>query len=110
MEIQTLALVDAEPARDLVALDATPLPATQSAMDKVLVRNVFGPANNPPRITSSGSKTAETTETVSFDISAEDTEDPSGLKFELVGEGIAGASLKPIDDDPSRVMFECPPL
>lgn len=110
MEIQTLALVDAEPARDLAALDATPLPAIQAAMEKVLVRNVFGPANNPPRITSSGSKTAETTEPVSFDISAEDTEDSSGLKFELVGEGIAGASLKPIDDDPSRVMFECPPL
>lgn len=109
MEIQALALVDAEAARDLATVEAAPSVALQAAMDRVLVRNIFGPANNPPRITSSASKTAETTEPVSFDITAEDTEDESGLKFELVGEGIEGAALKPTDE-PSRVMFECPPL
>jgi hypothetical protein len=109
MEIQALALVDAEVSRDLAAISATPSPDLQTAMDEVLKRNIFGPANNAPRITSSASKTAETEETVVFDITAEDTEDEAGLRFELVGDGIAGAALKPTDS-PSRVMFECPPL
>lgn len=106
-EVQVLSLVDAQ-AADGIGHDTAPASeADLKPAQDVLVRNIFGPANNPPQITSSGSKAAESGSPVSFDVTAKDPEDLPGLRFEIVESQIEGAVLK-ATEDPSKMMFESP--
>lgn len=108
-EIQALTLVDAEADRDFMDQVWAENAASLEKAKGILTRNIFGPANNPPRITSSGSKAAETGEPIEFDVTADDPEGAEGLKFELVESNVAGAQLTPADS-PGKANFVAPAL
>ena len=108
-QIDAISMVDSDATRDFKNDLLVDEGSLQKMSDAILVRNMFGPANIPPRITSSTSKSAETGELVTFDITAEDPDELNGVGFELVDCKIEGAILKPTDN-PMKVLFEAPAL
>lgn len=111
MTVDVIAMVDAEPARDF----GTEIRELKKELDDynlaILRRNMFGPANNAPRLTN-GVRTSKTESdsSVSYTISASDADKKDYVSFELISCEIAGAKLvqrKPTD---FRATFSCPKL
>lgn len=59
----------------------------------IVRRNIFGPPNSPPEITSRSSDNLKVGESISMRIEADDENDDDEMNFELVESSLAGATL-----------------
>ena len=108
MKVEVLALVDAAENREFLAAIIKPEKEIKSYEDKILSRNIFGPANSPPSLSVSR-KSYETGEDISFTLSGRDPDDKDKLSYELVDAGgIEGIEI--IQKGDTRATFKCPPL
>lgn len=72
-------------------------------------RNIFAPANNPPVLPATISKSFEEGSDVSFTVSAEDADEQDQLAFELLDCSLPSATLTS-EPDSRRAVFKCSPL
>lgn len=106
MKVEVLSLADADEGRDFLALTRKPEKEIASYEDKILTRNIFGPANNPPSLSVSR-KSYETGEDISFTLSGRDPDKTDTLTYELVDAGgVEGIEIEQKGD--ARATFKCP--
>ncbi|MCA9105621.1 MAG: cadherin repeat domain-containing protein [Planctomycetales bacterium] len=72
--------------------------------DDILRRNVFGPPNNAPRLSSSGTRRFTEGDDIELTISARDEDDGDLLSFELVDSPMAGVRIEPDRDGRSATL------
>jgi hypothetical protein len=94
LDIQLLRLVDAPSSREFLELVREATTDSQEKMRRILARDFFGPANTPPRITTSEEsfEVAEGRDTVNvnFSVKANDDDPNDLLKFEVIDSNLPG--------------------
>lgn len=102
--VEVLALVDAAESADF-AKRKKKLDLTIEDYEKVVVsRNIFGPANNAPKMRLSGTKRYYNDEEIKYTVSAQDI-DKDDLEYEIVDAG--GIEDATLVKDGSRAKFKC---
>lgn len=67
----------------------------EKAMETIVRRDVFGPANNSPTVKVSKSSSYTSGRAISINVTANDADDEDKLSMELIESGVEGAELKP---------------
>ncbi len=97
-DISAISLADADEESNFVEkLDRNSL-SFQQYTDPILARNMFGPANNIPTVSSS-SRSFETGEPIDLTLTADDADENDVLKIELLESKVPGAELSQRDGD-----------
>lgn len=108
MTIDVLSMVSAEPTREF---DNEYLQVKKSLDEynaSILNRNMFGPANNAPQLSSGTKKSlTESQSPISYQISAVDKDKNDKLTFELLSTEIKDAKLEQPNPDSPRATFSC---
>lgn len=111
MTIDVLSMVSAEPSREF----DNDYKEVKKSLDEynlsILNRNMFGPANNAPQLTSGTKKSVtESSASISYQISASDKDKNDKVTFELLSTEIKDAKLEQKNPDSPRATFSCPAL
>lgn len=93
MTFETLSLNDAGERDDFLE-QTTNLARDDAEYDKILQRNIFGPANNPPTLTARKRIEVYTDSTASVTFTGKDADNADKLTFELLESDIEGLELK----------------
>ena len=91
-DISAISLVDANEEGDFVKEMARDSVSYTQYTDAILARNVFGPANNTPTV-SSTSRSFETGEPFDLTLTADDADENDQLKIELLQSELEGVKL-----------------
>jgi len=100
--------VDANEEGDFVTELARDSVSFSQYTDAILARNVFGPANNTPTVSSS-SRSFETGEPFELTLTADDADENDQLKIELLQSEVTGAELSQKEGD-RRARVSIPAL
>jgi hypothetical protein len=97
-DISVVSLVDADEEEDFVdKLERNSL-SFEEFTKPILARNMFGPANNTPTVSSS-SRSFETGEPIDLTLTADDADESDLLKIELLDSKVPGAELTQREGD-----------
>lgn len=97
-DISVVSLVDADEEEDFVdKLERNSL-SFEEFTKPILARNMFGPANNTPTVSSS-SRSFETGEPIDLTLTADDADESDLLKIELLDSNVPGAELTQREGD-----------
>lgn len=107
-DISAISLVDANEEGDFVTELARDSVSFSQYTDAILARNVFGPANNTPTVSSS-SRSFETGEPFELTLTADDADENDQLKIELLQSEVTGAELSQKEGD-RRARVSIPAL
>ncbi len=92
--IDVLAMPKAEKERDFADQSALPLPRTlEEFNDKIVLRNIFGPANNTPTVSAKPGSAFPNTD-IQFRFTGQDADESDQLSYELVDCDLPGAKLE----------------
>lgn len=92
IDIAAISLVDADPESDFVNKLARDQQSFEQVIQPILARNMFGPANNTPTVSSS-SRSFDTGEPIDLALTADDADENDVLKIELLESEVVGAEL-----------------
>ena len=110
MKIDAIALVDADEQRDFTKDTHEMAEPLSYYNDKIVTRNIFGPANNIPTMSLSRTRSGTAGSDVSFTITGKDADRGDNLKFELLETPIEGAELSQSSVTSRSAKFQCPAL
>ncbi len=111
MNVEVISMVSAQPSREFENDYQTLKKSLDEYNMAILSRNMFGPANNAPQLSSGMKKTiSESSDSISYQISATDKDKNDKLKFELLSTEIKDAKLVQVNPDSPRATFSCESL
>jgi hypothetical protein len=105
MEVFVLKMNDAAEMWDFTSKENELIVDHTNIANAIVTRNFFGPANNPPTITTSN-RSLKTDEEVSFEIAASDPDNDDLLKIELVSTDIPDAKLVQENETDRKAEFQ----
>lgn len=111
IKVDVLSMVSAPPIREFEDEYRSMKKSLDEYNLAILGRNMFGPANNAPQLSSGTKKTITESEArISYQISASDKDKNDLLSFELLSSEIGDAKLVQASPESPRATFSCAAL
>ncbi len=108
INLEVVSMVDADEQREFTKSYRELARTAEDYQNKIVRRNIFGPANNTPAISIRPSSSYTSNIDIRVPVTGEDADENDLLSFELLESAIVGVKLVQTDEKSRRAILEVP--